>query len=1166
MKSDKPRQSLQRMVIRWGVPMALLVTAGTPPGKTQITSLSASDPATLGTLVNDVEGGSCNYGTCAITGGTAKGNKLFHRLTEFYAHSGIERVTIDNDQSIDNQYPSVIISNLDDNGWGTFINTSVEFTTSKSDLVILSPNGISIGPGAAFSNIGSIALSTSDQLKIGDDTFHFLNSSASDITSEDNFSNAIELVQNNFLNEYSDGGEISISIKASEQLTIDGDLLLHGIGGIYLDSDNDGTRATLNVTNSLDIKSKGTSIETNPAIEATYLYDVDIKANSVKIDSTGSGVQPQALWIKNSQIKSTDGDINLKGISGDELTGGEDDVRGIVIEAQSSLIADTGDIVLQGEAGDGDGQTVTETYTWEEDGSTYTASETFDVAVGRGIEINQSTIEAKAGTIDIDAVASNGSIVFYGHGTDLRDSKLEADKIEINGTSAKSTSETKYSHGISLDTTTLLGVSGIDLIGQSGHQEANGPDGKQVSGIIIYDSELTNTSGPLKMTGTGGSGTILDDSEGINIESSTIRAAAIDLNGTGGKAAQPNQSDRSLGIRIRQSTLDSSSTSLTLTSEANGNIVLKGTGGSGQDDLSGVSIVDTSTVDSAGSIEITGTGGSGDTLKYVNGVFIRGDDSADTPTYTKLKANKKITINGEGGVGTKNDQSSGVKIEYAKIESDELVEIEGVGGTSTSTSTGAENRTGWVDGVIIWDSTVTVNASDAEITTTNPYGATLRVDGSAGRADGYVKDGSGILIEDSTLSTTGVLHLDGDGGSSSSKISEYSHGIYAVNGKIEASSIKIEGEGGSSTSLDALNAEGQRIDQISRGVFLDNTSITAATGSTNHDGAITINGTAKEGNTDLTGIQIDKSTKLDAETSINLVGKGGSANTDSDWAAGIRLYEADLDAGTTISLTGTGGKGIGTSNLLNASDGVTVDQSTISQTGEQGSVIIKGTAGTSDGELRDANGVLMYNSTVDTQGTLEIDGTGGTALSATNVRGVFLDETNITTSAALKLKGEGGVATTSSTESAGIDLYNADLTALSIEMDGSGGTAAKSSTQSTDLFGIFIGKSRISTTADNVNTGNITLKGSGGVGYRYLNGVMIENSTIETDQDIVIEGTAGTGEKVEFANGVAIQSYTNYDEEGNPIAESSTSTSTLEATNLSITGHGGTAEISATEA
>ena len=147
--------------------MALLVAAGSPPGKTQITSLSASDPDTLGTLVNGSEGGSCNSGICAITGGTAKNNKLFHRLTEFYAHSGIDKVTINNDQSTNNPYQSVIVANIDDNQLGTFIDTPIEFTTSKSDLIILAPWGIRLGTGAQFTNIGSIALSTSDQLKIG---------------------------------------------------------------------------------------------------------------------------------------------------------------------------------------------------------------------------------------------------------------------------------------------------------------------------------------------------------------------------------------------------------------------------------------------------------------------------------------------------------------------------------------------------------------------------------------------------------------------------------------------------------------------------------------------------------------------------------------------------------------------------------------------------------------------------------------------------------------------------------------------------------------------------------------------------------------------------------------------------------------------------------------
>ena len=47
-------------------------------------------------------------------------------------------------------------------------------------------------------------------------------------------------------------------------------------------------------------------------------------------------------------------------------------------------------------------------------------------------------------------------------------------------------------------------VKAIDLIGQPGHQEANGPNGENVGGIRLYDSELTSSNGKLKLTGIGG--------------------------------------------------------------------------------------------------------------------------------------------------------------------------------------------------------------------------------------------------------------------------------------------------------------------------------------------------------------------------------------------------------------------------------------------------------------------------------------------------------------------------------------------------------------------------------------------------------------------------------------------------------------------------------------
>ena len=318
--------------------MALLVAASSTPGKTQITSTSDSE-ISLGSLVNGSEGGSCNSGICAITGGTAKNNKLFHRLTDFYAHSGIDKVTINNDQSTNNPYQSVIVANIDDNQLGTFIDTPIEFTTSKSDLIFLAPFGIRLGTGAQFTNIGSIALSTSDQLRIGDETFHFLFSNASEVN---NFSDSIELIQDNFINGFPDGAPINIEIDVSEQLTIDGDLLLHGIGGVYINSNTAGERAKLNVANGLDIHSSGDSmfgeVEQLPN-QSTTLDDLDITAQSVNANSVGTGVQTLAIKLNNTKIKSTEGNISLKGVSGDEVDGGENNLQGIFIEENSTLVA-----------------------------------------------------------------------------------------------------------------------------------------------------------------------------------------------------------------------------------------------------------------------------------------------------------------------------------------------------------------------------------------------------------------------------------------------------------------------------------------------------------------------------------------------------------------------------------------------------------------------------------------------------------------------------------------------------------------------------------------------------------------------------------------------------------------------------------------------------------
>ena len=164
-----------------------------------------------------------------------------------------------------------------------------------------------------------------------------------------------------------------------------------------------------------------------------------------------------------------------------------------------------------------------------------------------------------------------------------------------------------------------------------------------------------------------------------------------------------------------------------------------------------------------------------------------------------------------------------------------------------------------------------------------------------------------------------------------------------------------------------------------------------------------------------------------------------TANTDVDIVSGIQLVRAELDAGNTINLTGEGGQGYGTTNYLRSTGGIDSFGSIISQTGEQGSVTIKGTGGSSEGELKDSYGVLIAATTVNSQGAVEIDGNGGQGLKVENAGGValFLD-TNIWTTEELKIKGVGGESTTSALITTGVNVEKTDLTALSIEMDGTG--------------------------------------------------------------------------------------------------------------------------------
>ena len=97
------------------------------------------------------------------------------------------------------------------------------------------------------------------------------------------------------------------------------------------------------MANGLDIHSSGDSmfgeVEQLPN-QSTTLDDLEITAQSVNTNSVGTGVQTLAIKVNNTKIKSTEGNISLKGISGDEVDGGESNLQGIFIEANSTLVAE----------------------------------------------------------------------------------------------------------------------------------------------------------------------------------------------------------------------------------------------------------------------------------------------------------------------------------------------------------------------------------------------------------------------------------------------------------------------------------------------------------------------------------------------------------------------------------------------------------------------------------------------------------------------------------------------------------------------------------------------------------------------------------------------------------------------------------------------------------
>ncbi|QHU98948.1 cadherin domain-containing protein [Synechocystis sp. CACIAM 05] len=488
------------------------------------------------------------------------------------------------------------------------------------------------------------------------------------------------------------------------------------------------------------------------------------------------------------------------------------------------------------------------------------------------------------------------------------------------------------------------GTGTITVIGQGS------PDGTEDNNAgVRVEGKVTSVDGAISVTGTGGSGKNFNI--GVNVvsggEISSTGMATITVLGQG--STTTNLID-STGVRIGG----------TITS-VDGAISVTGTGGSGVNSNSGVSLLTSGKISSTGTATITVLGQGSTTATGVQnyGVWVNG-------AITSVDG--AISVTGTGGSGS----------------------IAGIGVTATN-----------LVGVLVQNGgsiSSTGKGDKAATITINGQGSTTAKDGG-NFGVGVIGTNSNITSIDGAISVTGI---GGSGAGQNIGLVVSSSGTISSTGTGEnAATITVNGQG-STTATGSLN----------QGVRLT-ASITSA------DGAITINGTGGSGTESNSGVALrDGSILSTGKASVTITGVGG-AGTASD---GIRLesnttgstiqtnsgdinlvgtasndnFGINLLSGTILKSTG------GSINLLSDSSSINLDNPVIISS--KGDVSInrdndKNTGSTIVGStvIITANILFLndiikfdYNDDIDRFDTIDL--TGGLDLSGSSLN---LDSTNL---------------------------------------------------------------------------------------------------------------------------------------------------------------------------
>ena len=259
----------------------------------------------LGTRVNGTALGRCNGGVCRVQGGTASGDNLFHRFSQFDLRKGIRRV------DLDTRGRSNVVVGVS-HPEGSFFGAPFELS-EKANLFWLSPGGIWLGKGSEFLRATNLLLSTSSTLRFGNQVFDAV---------ADPISKALHLGKAPSLDLErlgdSGGGEAALTagngpiVLGGGRLTIDRNLLIDsGVGPIR--SETGGGAMAIAAGGSIQL-SGGELTLGNLTMQAGN--DTEPGMVNLRVGAVAGGA-PGPLRLKRGALRG--GEIVLQGAGGVQL-------------------------------------------------------------------------------------------------------------------------------------------------------------------------------------------------------------------------------------------------------------------------------------------------------------------------------------------------------------------------------------------------------------------------------------------------------------------------------------------------------------------------------------------------------------------------------------------------------------------------------------------------------------------------------------------------------------------------------------------------------------------------------------------------------------------------------------------------------------------------------